>query len=391
MNDILLNNELDLENIILDVSYEKKLNNDEHSFLLFFLDKLEINPTREFLDLSISEIKTIMNTKNTDDILDTLNKFVHKYLQYSFNLGSETVVGGFFPLISSVKFNNDLLFFYFNKELQEAFSKNSIFEKFHLSTLMKFRISQSIILYQELIKYINNFSSFEMSLDKIKELFNLSDSYDRFYDFEKNILKLSVKEINEFSNYYVEYEKIKTNEGKTSKVISLKFRFFSKNMDKVKSDAEKILLMVKEKINDYNLILNSIIYYINEYDYNYALNNVSFALDHHQNEDFELYLLDSLKNNYYLTHFKLQTEKADKENKLLVNYAGHFSNIFKLQSELYQQLNALKFSYKFEFVQVLHQLKEKNRLEFSNEFIKVFVEYNKIGDSYIKIYGKNKG
>ena len=389
MKESLIFSQSDLENVSLDISYEKKLNNNEHSLLLFFLDKFEKDQNTAYLELSIPEIKSIMKTENTDDILDTLNKFVHKYLQYSFVSNNETLVGGFFPIISSVQFNSDLIFFYFNTELINSFSKKSVFNKFHLPTLMKFRISQSIKLYQELVKYINNFSSFEMSLDKIKELFNLSDSYDRFYDFEKNILQLSIKEINEYSSYHVEYEKIKTNDGKTSKVISLKFRFFSKNMDKVKSDAEKLFAIVKDSVSDDNLIINSLIYYINEYDYNYALNNVSFAIDH-STEDFEQYLLESLKNNYYVSHFKLQTEKADKELVILVDFSGHFSNIFKLQSELYRQLNALKFSYKFEFVQVLHQLKEKNHLEFSNEFIKVFVEYNKIGDSYIKIYGKKK-
>lgn len=389
MKESLIFSQSDLENVSLDISYEKKLNNNEHSLLLFFLDKFEKDQNTAYLELSIPEIKSIMKTENTDDILDTLNKFVHKYLQYSFVSNNDTLVGGFFPIISSVQFNSDLIFFYFNTELINSFSKKSVFNKFHLPTLMKFRISQSIKLYQELVKYINNFSSFEMSLDKIKELFNLSDSYDRFYDFEKNILQLSIKEINEYSSYHVEYEKIKTNDGKTSKVISLKFRFFSKNMDKVKSDAEKLFAIVKDSVSDDNLIINSLIYYINEYDYNYALNNVSFAIDH-STEDFEQYLLESLKNNYYVSHFKLQTEKADKELVILVDFSGHFSNIFKLQSELYRQLNALKFSYKFEFVQVLHQLKEKNHLEFSNEFIKVFVEYNKIGDSYIKIYGKKK-
>lgn len=389
MKESLIFSQSDLENVSLDISYEKKLNNNEHSLLLFFLDKFEKDQNTAYLELSIPEIKSIMKTENTDDILDTLNKFVHKYLQYSFVSNNETLVGGFFPIISSVQFNSDLIFFYFNTELINSFSKKSVFNKFHLPTLMKFRISQSIKLYQELVKYINNFSSFEMSLDKIKELFNLSDSYDRFYDFEKNILQLSIKEINEYSSYHVEYEKIKTNDGKTSKVISLKFRFFSKNMDKVKSDAEKLFAIVKDSVSDDNLIINSLIYYINEYDYDYALNNVSFAIDH-STEDFEQYLLESLKNNYYVSHFKLQTEKADKELVILVDFSGHFSNIFKLQSELYRQLNALKFSYKFEFVQVLHQLKEKNHLEFSNEFIKVFVEYNKIGDSYIKIYGKKK-
>lgn len=385
MKNLLLFNETDFENINLEVSYEKKLNNSEHHLLLFFLSCFDKNQNLEYLQLSIPEIKNIMKTENTDDIIDTLNKFVHKYLQYTFTQNNETILGGFFPLISSVQFNNDLIFFYFNNELVNSFSKKSIFSKFHLATMMKFKLTFSTKLYQELIKYVNNFSSFEMSLDKIKELFELNDSYDRFYDFEKNILHLSVKEINDYSNYHIEYEKIKTNEGKTSKVISLKFRFFRKNIDKIKSESAQLFSLIKNKVIDDNLIINSLTYYINEYSYEYALNNVSFALDHYT-DDFEQYLLESLKNNYYISHFKLQTEKADKELKLLVDFSGHFSNIFKLQSELYKQLNSLKFSYKFEFVQVLHQLKEKNHLEFSDEFMKVFVEYNKIGDSYIKIY-----
>ena len=46
----------------------------------------------------------------------------------------------------------------------------------------------------------------------------------------------------------------------------------------------------------------------------------------------------------------------------------------------------LKFYYDFEFISVLHQLKTKNKIEYSDEKIKIFVEYNKHSNSHIKIY-----
>lgn len=274
-------------------------------------------------------------------------------------------------------------------ELVEAYIKDSIFNKIHLSTLIKFRLNSSINLYLELIKYIDTKGEFELPVDILKQLLNSEDSYDRFYDFEKNILNEAVSEINNISEYCVNYEKIKFGAGKTNRIISINFKFYNKILSKIQKESNELMGLIKENINNFDLVLNTLKEYLQNYSYKYVKENILYTLEHFEG-DFDIFLLESLKNNYVENHFKIKTTIADKEDELLVDLSRDFSNIFKLESELYKQLSKLKFHYEFEFVSVLHQLKTKNKLEFFNDEIKIFVEFNKNAHSHIKIYKLSK-
>lgn len=378
-----------LDTVSFSVSFDKKLNKREQNFLIFLLDKYENERCPKTLLITFDQLKNSIGVKNIDEAIILFNKFILKYINYSFDDENKntTIIGGLFPVITSIKYNQNSVNIMLAKEITDSYNNHSIFNKVHLNTLIKFKVVSSVKLYQELIKYIDIYSSFEMSLDRIKDLFEMGDSYGRFYDFEKNILKLAITEINQFSSYYIDYEKIKSGDGKTNRIISLKFFFHNKNVEKLQRYSNELMNLVKDKINNFDEILNKINFYLEKYEYKYVKDNITFSLEHYEG-DFDLYLLNALKENYVVTHFELKTKDADEKYNLLIDVAAHFSNIFKLESELYKQLSKLKFHYDFEFVSVLHQLKTKNKLEFSNENIKVFVEFNKSGDSYIKIYSK---
>ncbi len=378
-----------LDTVSFSVSFDKKLNKREQNFLIFLLNKFEKEEFPKSMLISFNQLKISLGLKSIEDSVTLFNKFILKCISYSFNKidNNTSVIGGLFPIITSIKYNHESVNIILAKEIMDSYSSISIFNKVHLNTLIKFKASSSIKLYQELIKYIDIYSSFEMSLDKIKDLFEMSDSYGRFYDFEKNILKLAIAEINQFSSYYIDYEKIKSGDGKTNRIISLKFFFHNKKVEKLQKYSNELMNIIKDKINNFDKILSEINYYLERFEYKYVKDNINFTLEHYEG-DFDNYLINALKENYVTTHFELKTKEADEKYNLLIDVAAHFSNIFKLESELYKQLSKLKFHYDFEFVSVLHQLKTKNKLEFSNENIKVFVEFNKNGDSYIKIYSK---
>ena len=117
----------------------------------------------------------------------------------------------------------------------------------------------------------------------------------------------------------------------------------------------------------------------------YVKENLHFSIQHYEN-NFDEFFLNSLEKNYVSTYFQMKTNEIDKKYNLLVDHDKYYSSLFKLESELYKQLSNLKFYYDFEFISVLHQLKTKNKIEYSDEKIKIFVEYNKHSNSHIKIY-----
>ena len=100
--------------------------------------------------------------------------------------------------------------------------KKNDFKLFNLNTLLSFSntISRDFI---SLIKDTYNESSIEIALEDLKSYLNIDDSYDRFFDFERKILIPSLKEIEEFVSYKIEYSKIKDSLSRNGRVKGVRF------------------------------------------------------------------------------------------------------------------------------------------------------------------------
>lgn len=367
--------------------FEKKISKEEQELIILLLNEFEKNKLSCNFKMDISQCLNYFKEKNIKFILQLIDTFLHKSFNFHFyNKESNTLlIKGSFNLINSISYNEDFIIFNMANELLEAYNKDSIFNKVHLNTLIKFRLESSIKLYLKLIKSFDRQGEFQIPLNTLKKLFNSENSYDRFYDFEKNILNEAVFEINKFSEYYLKYEKVKLGSGKTNRIVGINFKFQNKILTRIKKEANDLMGLIKENVNNFDLVLEKLHEYLQNNSYKYVKENVLYAFEHF-NGNFDIFLLEALKNNYVENHFKIKTSLADEEEELLLNFSKYFSNIFRLESELYKQLSKLKFHYDFEFVSVLHQLKSKNKLEFENDKIKIFVEFNKNSQSHIKIY-----
>ncbi len=97
------------------------------------------------------------------------------------------------------------------------------FTSYRLSDVAQLNTSYAIRLY-ELLMQFNSTKERHISLPKLREFFQLQDKYPLFRDFNKRVIKPSVKEINNSSNLDVLYSTIK--EGRN--VIGLHFDFQEK-------------------------------------------------------------------------------------------------------------------------------------------------------------------
>ena len=386
MNFLFENLKKNLDSVSFSIEFEKKITKNEHELLILLLEQSQNNKSQSILVFKMDFICKKLRLDSNFELLDLINKFSQKIVKYNFYNKDKGIQlgGGYFSIISSAKYMENNLYVNLANEISE-FYKNSIFKEFHLITLMKFKLIHSVKLYQKLIFHSYQNNSYEISVNTIREILELSDSYERFYDFEKNILESVINEINNYSEFSISYDKIKINDGKTNKVVALVFSIHNKNMERIQKESNKLFALIKEYVNDFDLILNNIKKYLEQFDYKYVKENIYFSIQHYE-DSFDDFLLSSLEKNYVATYFQMKTDEPNKKYNLLVDHNQYYSSIFKLESELYTQLSNLKFYYDFEFISILHQLKVKNKIEYSDDKIKIFVEYNKHSNSHIRIY-----
>ena len=84
----------------------------------------------------------------------------------------------------------------------------SHFTSYHLMEIREFKSSHAIRLYELMMQYKNTGWMGE-SVDELKEMFNVVGKYTRWVDFKKNVLDVSIKEINAKTNYTIKYELVR--------------------------------------------------------------------------------------------------------------------------------------------------------------------------------------
>lgn len=148
--------------------------------------------------------------------------------------------------IPTVKWNsyNDEVMIQFNSFIMPYLidlKKN--FTQYALSDVMELNSKYSIILYKWLCMFYNQYEHYNVSERRrnrqleeyrnptitVKKLRALTDtvySYKKFPDFEKKILEIPLKEINEYTHFNVSYDKIK--KGRT--IDSIVFHIEKKRM-----------------------------------------------------------------------------------------------------------------------------------------------------------------
>lgn len=374
-----------LDSVSFFAEFDKRLSKTEHNFFVYLLQNFEKQKKDNFLILKKDIIMEKLELTSYYSVIEELNKLAQKHVKYIFRDSTKEEEGFFAPIYSLRQIGINY-YFVIAQELRDSYGPNNIFNYYHLNTLLKFRLPYTIKLYQELFRYLDKTSEFEIFVEDLRKLFQMTDSYERFYDFEKNVLEQVVEDINEYSDYRINYEKIKENDGRTNRIKTIRFNFFSKRAERIQKDANKLFTLIKEYVEDFDTILSSIKKYLDLYEYKYVKENLYFAMQHNDG-NFDKFLLEALEKNYISSYFEAKTKNVEEKFKLMVDIDKYYSSIFKLETDLYKELSKLKFYYEQEFVALLHNLKVTNKIEYSDEKIKIFVEFNKQGNSHIKIYG----
>lgn len=82
------------------------------------------------------------------------------------------------------------------------------FTSYHLMEVRDFKSSHAVRLYELMMQYKET-GWMKESVDGLKAMFNVADKYASWYEFKRNVITVSMKEINAKTNYTIKHELVR--------------------------------------------------------------------------------------------------------------------------------------------------------------------------------------
>ncbi|BBM45046.1 replication initiation protein [Leptotrichia trevisanii] len=376
-----------LENKKIKISFSKALNKKEKHFLKFLfteynlLEKFE--KTSILQDIELDEILNVLKFSKFEQLKKFLDNLQAKKLEFSIFSNDKAVLYGRFPILISYNIVYSKIEFQFAREIQSARKNNTLFSLLRFDFLVFMGDEATYNFYTYLISDKNYNNDTVITLERLKELFDTGDKYERFFDFEKQVLKKVVETINLFSDIKVTYEKIKVGEHINNKVEKIRFKiidnsktFKEKNRELVQN-INSVMDLIKNDVKDFHTTYELIKKYILKRNYDYVYTNVLFTKKQFKNnvekQLKKVLLLDLAqfsKTNFreeleiinikrkYSTSFFLQLDVANLmrqnhlENELrIIVDDGYFNEILTLKNEQILKKNFYDFKIYIQYFQ----------------------------------------
>ena len=369
-----------LENKKINISFSKALNKKEKYFLKFLfteyklLEKLE--KTFILQDIDLSEILKILKFDTFGQLKKFLDNLQAKKLEFSIYNNEKIILYGRFPVLVSYNVIYSKIEFQFAREIQASRKNDTLFSLLRLDFLIFMGDEATYNFYTYLISDKNYSDDTVITLKRLKEMFDTSNKYERFFDFEKQVLKKAVETINLFSDIKVIYKKIKVGEHVNNKIEKILFKIIDTDSEKQKEknikliqNINNIMDLIKNDVKDFHSTYELIKKYILKKNYDYVYTNVLFTKRQFKNnvekQLKKVLLLDLAqfsKTNFreeleilnikrkYTTSFFLQLDVANLmrqhhlENELrIIVDDGYFNEILTLKNGQIMKKNFYAF------------------------------------------------
>ena len=375
----------------------KALNKKEKKFLkILYLSCGILDKNNSEISYKIEEILNILNYDSITRLEKFLNNIISKRVFYRVEEDNKLLQNGSFGIINSYSVYKGRIYFLLSEEILLSFIEKTLFSYLKIDKFIFMEENFSYNLYLYLIPLFYNQKEVVIDLDKLKNILNAETSYERFYDFEKYIMKKATEDIVTFSKYNLSYYKMKTGKNVNNKVTAIKFILNNEkpgNYFDVKHAANELLNVVKTKVVNINEMYELILLYIIKRSYDYVLTNIKYTLANYT-DNIEKHLKKALL--YDLGN----TEKIDKY-ALYVEDIAYFKTPFILQMNLWRHLNKVSAEipdyddvnrlYYSDFFKKIIKLRDKEEFDFSNDTVRIYIKYNEKEDSIIRIYIHKEG
>lgn len=141
---------------------------------------------------------------------------------------------------------DDTVIFTFDKSIQKELEELRGYTWMYLSQLTGMTSTYSVRLYEFFAMRLgteHRSEKFDFDINKLRLYLDCTKKYKQFEAFDRRVLKVAKKEINEKSNIHMNYKKIKTGRSITSILFTFKW----------KNKADAITVDYKEKTVDQEL------------------------------------------------------------------------------------------------------------------------------------------
>lgn len=211
--------------------------------LILATHKMNINQIRIFfyvcsqyqgdlkLSLSFSEMnKTINQNRGTEQkelLLSNISTMMENaFINLKIDDDDEYCRAPVFILARKKK-HDDLMSFEFNPHIAKELEELRGYTWMYLSQLTGMRSTYSVRLYEFFAMRLgsqNLKETFDFDINKLRIYLDCVDKYPEFKELNRNVLTRVKKEINEKSNIYMDYKKIKTGRSITSILFTFKWK-----------------------------------------------------------------------------------------------------------------------------------------------------------------------
>ena len=366
----------------INLKFSKKITKNEKNFfkLLFF----RIASDSSFLEkaeIRFEELLSILEFPSINDFTPFFNALMEKHIFFS----TDMQFSGSFGIISSFTLYSDYCHIFFTEEFKNCFSlKKNFFSLLEIEKFIFMNDSFSFSFYNNIIKNFKDKNEITLPVSLVKTYLNANDKYERFFDFEKYILKKAILDINTFTDFSIEYEKIKEHKKATNKITSISF-YINKSKQSYKPFDNKIYKMlepIKEKISNPEEIYHLFVLYVSKRGYKYVYDNINYAKN---SKDFEKNLKKALMLNLASNKLKLFVNVSKTVKSPIVLFYTLTRKLNKIKRH-YPKIEELMYNFKLKNIDSISYFNDNDSFEFSNKYIRIFVKYYSSKKSIIEIY-----
>ena len=366
----------------INLKFSKKITKNEKNFfkLLFF----RIASDSSFLEkagIRFEELLSILEFPSINDFTPFFNALMEKHIFFS----TDMQFSGSFGIISSFTLYSDYCHIFFTEEFKNCFSlKKNFFSLLEIEKFIFMNDSFSFSFYNNIIKNFKDKNEITLPVSLIKTYLNANDKYERFFDFEKYILKKAILDINTFTDFSIEYEKVKEHKKATNKITSISF-YINKSKQSYKPFDNKIYKMlepIKEKISNPEEIYHLFVLYVSKRGYKYVYDNINYAKNY---KDFEKNLKKALMLNLASNKLKLFVNVSKTVKSPIVLFYTLTRKLNKIKRH-YPKIEELMYNFKLKNIDSISYFNDNDSFEFSNKYIRIFVKYYSSKKSIIEIY-----